>query len=42
GSKTEVLNIFTPEIKGAHVILQGTTEEIVQNLIRRLKKDKIL
>ena len=42
GSKTEVLNIFTPEIKGAHVILQGTTVEIVQNLIRRLKKDNIL
>ena len=41
GSMTEVWKIFTPKIKGDHIILEGTTEEIVQKLCQNLKNDKI-
>ncbi len=41
GSMTQVWKIFTPKIKGDHIILEGTTEEIVQKLCQNLKDDKI-
>jgi len=42
GSMTEVWKIFSPEVKGDHIILEGSTEEIVQKLCQYLKNDKIL
>jgi len=42
GSMTQVWKIFIPERKGEHIILTGTTEEMVQNLCENLKEDKIL
>ncbi|MHA2280307.1 MAG: electron transfer flavoprotein subunit beta/FixA family protein [Promethearchaeota archaeon] len=42
GSMTEVWKIFVPERKGDQVIFQGTNEEIVQELCKNLKNDKIL
>jgi electron transfer flavoprotein beta subunit len=42
GSMTEVWKIFIPERKGEHIILRGSSEEIVKQLIDNLKKDKIL
>jgi len=41
GSMTEVWKIFTPTRKGDHIILEGTTEEVVQKLCQHLKEDKI-
>lgn len=42
GSMTQVWKIFIPERKGEHIILTGTTEEMVKNLCENLKEDKIL
>ncbi|MBY8983977.1 MAG: electron transfer flavoprotein subunit beta/FixA family protein [Candidatus Lokiarchaeota archaeon] len=42
GSMTEVWKIFVPERKGEQIILKGTNEEIVQELCKHLKNDKIL
>ena len=42
GSMTEVWKIFVPERKGEQIILKGTDEEIVQELCKNLKNDKIL
>lgn len=42
GSMTEVWKIFIPEKKGDHIILRGSSEEIVKQLIDNLKNDKIL
>lgn len=42
GSMTQVWKIFIPERKGEHIILTGTTEEMVKNLCKNLKEDKIL
>ena len=42
GSMTEVWKIFVPERKGEQLILEGTTEEKVQELCRNLKNDKII
>lgn len=41
GSMTEVWKIFAPERKGDHIILEGSTEEVVQKLCQHLKEDKI-
>ncbi len=41
GSMTEVWKIFTPARKGNHIILEGPTEEVAQNLCQHLKEDKI-
>ena len=41
GSSTEVWKIFSPERKGDHIILKGTLEEIVLQLCKNLKKDKV-
>jgi len=41
GSMTEVWKIFSPEVKGNHLILDGTPEEVVENLCQFLKEDKI-
>lgn len=41
GSMTEVMKIFTPERKGDHIILEGSTEEVVHQLCQHLKEDKI-
>jgi len=41
GSMTEVWKIFSPERKGNHIILEGSTEEAVQKLCQNLKDDKI-
>lgn len=42
GSQTEVFKIFIPEKKGEHVILEGSIEEMVQQLCNNLKEDKLL
>jgi electron transfer flavoprotein beta subunit len=42
GSMTEVWKIFIPERKGEHIILSGTNEEIVYELVKNLKDDKII
>ena len=42
GSMTEVWKIFVPERKGEQIILKGTNEEIVQELCKNLKNEKIL
>ncbi|MFX1323411.1 MAG: electron transfer flavoprotein subunit beta/FixA family protein [Promethearchaeota archaeon] len=42
GSMTEVWKIFIPERKGEHIILRGSSEEVVKQLIDNLKNDKIL
>jgi len=42
GSQTEVFKIFIPEKKGEHVILEGSIEEMVQQLCTNLKEDKLL
>ncbi|MFW9781260.1 MAG: electron transfer flavoprotein subunit beta/FixA family protein [Candidatus Heimdallarchaeota archaeon] len=42
GSMTEVWKIFIPEKKGDHIILRGSSEEVVKQLIDNLKNDKIL
>ncbi len=42
GSMTEVWKIFVPERKGEQIILEGTPEEIAQNLLTFLKDDKVL
>jgi electron transfer flavoprotein beta subunit len=42
GSMTEVWKIFVPIRKGSHVILNGTIEEMIQDLCSYLKDDKIL
>jgi electron transfer flavoprotein beta subunit len=41
GSNTEVWKIFSPERKGDHIILKGTLEEIVLQLCKNLKNDKV-
>lgn len=41
GSMTEVRKIFAPERKGDHIIIEGSTEEVVQKLCQHLKEDKI-
>ena len=42
GSMTEVWKIFVPERKVDQIIFKGTNEEVVQELCKNLKKDKIL
>jgi electron transfer flavoprotein beta subunit len=42
GSMTEVWKIFVPERKGDQIILKGTNEEIVEELCKNLKNDKII
>ena len=42
GSMTEVWKIFVPERKGDQIIFKGTNEEVVQELCKNLKDDKIL
>jgi len=42
GSKTEVWKIFVPERKGDQIIFKGTNEEVVKELCKKLKNDKIL
>jgi electron transfer flavoprotein alpha/beta subunit len=42
GSMTEVWKIFIPERKGERIILEGTTAEIAQKLLKSLKNDKVL
>ncbi len=42
GSQTQVWKIFVPEQKGEHVLLSGTIEEMVQELCKKLKDDKVL
>jgi len=41
GSMTEVKNIFIPKRKGKHIILEGSSEEVVKKLCQHLKEDKI-
>lgn len=42
GSQTEVWRIFIPQRKGQHIKLEGTIEEMSQNLCKNLKDDKII
>jgi electron transfer flavoprotein beta subunit len=42
GSMTEVWKIFIPERKGEHIILSGSNDEMVQELVKNLKDDKII
>jgi electron transfer flavoprotein beta subunit len=42
GSMTEVWKIFIPERKGEHIMLSGTNEQIVQELVKNLKDDKVI
>ena len=42
GSMTEVWKIFIPQRKGEHLILDGTIEEMVSELVNNLKDDKVL
>jgi len=39
---TEVWKIFIPQRKGDHLILDGTIEEMVSELVNNLKDDKVL
>ncbi len=41
GSMTEVRKIFIPKRKVNPIMLEGSTEEVVQNLCQHLKEDKI-
>jgi len=42
GSPTQVKNIFAPKIKSERIILQGTPEEQVDNLMKELRKIKCI
>jgi electron transfer flavoprotein beta subunit len=42
GSPTQVIKIFSPEIRKSGVKFEGTTEEVVEKLYKALKEDKIL
>jgi electron transfer flavoprotein beta subunit len=42
GSQTEVWKIFVPKRKGQHIILEGSHEEIAQQVCENLKEDKII
>ncbi|MFX0177241.1 MAG: electron transfer flavoprotein subunit beta/FixA family protein [Candidatus Hodarchaeota archaeon] len=42
GSMTEVWKIFIPERKGEHIILEGSIEEMVEDLCNNLKDDKVI
>ena len=41
GSMTEVRKIFIPKRKVNPIMLEGSTEEVVQKLCQHLKEDKI-
>ncbi len=42
GSQTEVWRIFVPQRKGKHIKLEGTIEEMSQELCNNLREDKII
>lgn len=42
GSCTQVVKIFTPEMRKKGEILQGQADEIVNNLIQKLREQKVL
>ncbi|MFX1454021.1 MAG: electron transfer flavoprotein subunit beta/FixA family protein [Promethearchaeota archaeon] len=42
GSMTEVWKVYVPERKSDQIILSGTNEEVVQELCKNLKDDKVI
>lgn len=42
GSPTQVIKVFSPDIRKAGMKFTGTSEEVVENLYKALKEDKII
>lgn len=42
GSPTQVIKVFSPEIRKSGLKIEGSTEEVVESLFAHLKEDKII
>jgi electron transfer flavoprotein beta subunit len=42
GSPTQVVKIFTPELKGSGEFIEGSSDEIADKLIEKMKENKII